>query len=300
MGFRPPLDIDALLQQHAHDLGIEPPKTARLTRSEQLRRAYVRDVQEQREQRVWEANQAQFNTPQRAGYGPDAASSCTDLALDPQICWDVNGYYASLGVGWRASRKELGMAYLAAGGSDSDYLTYVLAQLLNPSVRRAYDRMGLGEVFLDDKYVQAALKGQASAEASRRSAAGATMSADEVLDEWGYMMEDDSAKSYQDSFDSEGVLRQDDPADAEWGYSYYVWRTTCDDVDRLRIWQEEILRVLVQERHPPIHFAVGFVGESDQPVDIEILSGDRKIFFLNELFPPLPDHARTAVHRMLD
>lgn len=299
MGFRPPLDIDALLQQHAPGLGIEPPKTARLTETERLRRAYVRDVRERRDALVQEADQARFNTPQRAGIGPDTASSCTDLALDPQICWDVNGYYASLGVGWRASRKELGLAYLAAGGHTSVYLTYVLSQLLNPDVRRAYDRMGLGEVFLDDDYVQAALKRQASSEASRRSAAGATMSADEVLDEWGYMMEEPE-DSYQDSFDSEGTLRHDDPAGAGWGYSYYVWRTTCDDVDRLRTWQEEILHVLAHGGYPPIRFSVGFVGATDQPIDIEILSGDRKIFFLNETAPPLPDHARTAVHRMLD
>ena len=94
--------------------------------------------------------------PRRAGAGPAVFSTATALVPDPQVCFDVNGYYRELGVHWRAGKAELRRAYLARDGQCSERLTYVLAMLLDPAIRRRYDRTPLGALFLD-QYVQAAL-----------------------------------------------------------------------------------------------------------------------------------------------
>jgi hypothetical protein len=106
----------------------------------------------------------------------------------------VCGYYVTLGVRWTATKGEIRRAYVAAcarpGGQEQDeYLTYVMAQLSDPAVRRAYDLVPLGGVFLLDKYTEARLKRAAAAEASRRSAAGGEATTRDVLEEMGLRVE---------------------------------------------------------------------------------------------------------------
>jgi hypothetical protein len=118
------------------------------------------------------------------------ASSCTDVAVMPEVCWDVCGYYRRLGVRWRASRKDIRLAYLARDPAKEDEgLHYVMTQLLDPVVRRAYDLMPLGGLFLGDRDVRESIERAAAREASRRTARqapGEMTAQEEVLSEWGF------------------------------------------------------------------------------------------------------------------
>lgn len=118
------------------------------------------------------------------------ASSCTDVAVMPQACWDVCGYYRRLGVHWRASRKDIRLAYLARDpAKKSEPLHYALTQLLDPVIRRAYDLMPLGGLFLGDRDVREMIERAAAMEASRRTSMmdpGEMTAQGEVLTEWGF------------------------------------------------------------------------------------------------------------------
>lgn len=124
------------------------------------------------------------------GDGPEQASSCQELEPSPTYIWDVCGYYRRLGVGWSATNRQLREAYLTLDPRQTDeQLHYALMQLLSPVIRRAYDRMPLGGLFMGDRDVQEMLRRQASLEASRRNAASdgwePETSQGEVLKEWG-------------------------------------------------------------------------------------------------------------------
>lgn len=73
------------------------------------------------------------------------------------IVWDVNGYYADLGVATDATKRDIMRAYQALDGQSSVRLTYVVKQLLNDGIRARYDRTPLGSVFFDH-YLMAKVK----------------------------------------------------------------------------------------------------------------------------------------------
>lgn len=99
------------------------------------------------------------------------ASSCTDLQPLPVFVWDVCGYYRRLGLHWRATKVQIVRAQLEHDpGRDDSFLSYAVAQLLDPVIRWAYDLQELGALFLGDRYVQDYLKRQAAQAASNRNA----------------------------------------------------------------------------------------------------------------------------------
>jgi hypothetical protein len=123
------------------------------------------------------------------GQGPDQASSCQALAVLPEVVWDVCGYYRRLGVPWDATTRQLRLAYLGKDPQQRDEkLHYALMQLLDPVIRRAYDLMPLGGLFMGDRDVQEMLEKAAAMEASRRNAEDPWDEHDqgEVLKEWGF------------------------------------------------------------------------------------------------------------------
>ena len=125
----------------------------------------------------------------RLGHGrPTRASSCGTVAVQPSFVWDVCAYYLLLGAHWRATRRELMLAYKAADPYEEDSrLKYCLAQLMDAGTRRAYDMMPLGGVFHLDREVDAQLKRAAALEAARRVADGEEWTSDEVLEEMGFV-----------------------------------------------------------------------------------------------------------------
>ena len=128
------------------------------------------------------------------------ASSCTELAVQPMACWDVCGYYRRLGVGWRATKKEIAQAQLRIDpGRNDGRVSYAVAQLLDPVIRRAYDLMPLGGLFMGDREVRETIERAAAREAAARNAAAyaadpeayaeameAATDQGEVLREWGF------------------------------------------------------------------------------------------------------------------
>lgn len=120
------------------------------------------------------------------------ASPCQDLALLPEVCWDVCGYYRVLGVHWKASKKEIVQAQLRIDpGRDDPEISYASSQLLDPVIRRAYDLTPLGGLFMGDRRTCERIEQAAAMEASRQNAeawlAGEkATSQGQVLKGWGY------------------------------------------------------------------------------------------------------------------
>jgi hypothetical protein len=128
------------------------------------------------------------------------ASSCTDLAVQPMACWDVCGYYRRIGVSWRATKKEIAQAQLKIDpGRDDEQVSYAVSQLLDPVIRRAYDLVPLGGLFMGDRDVREMIERAAARAASARNAAA------HAADPEGY------AESMETATDQGRILR-------EWGF----------------------------------------------------------------------------------
>lgn len=268
MGFRPELDLTNILALHERVLPSREEAEA------------MRKVQEP-------DDSLRYDHPVRLGWGP--ARWSTSMALVPveRVCHDVNGYYRELGVDWRASRKELREAYMALDGQSSARLTYVFKQLLDPLIREAYDKSPKGEVFLDD-YTEDDLKRRAHEEAAKRSTFGQAVSADEVLDDWGYM-----ALDPEEGVDSVRAVRKDLPqrkaAGRDWKYSYYAWRTEdfVQNEVRLQEWQELLSKAAAQVGSSA-EVAIGvtsMVRLSDQWFIIEPVDDKPVVFFFTDVEP---------------
>lgn len=223
-----------------------------------------------------------YKTPGLLHYGAVSRSTSQALCSWPLVVWDVNGYYYALGVGFRASRKQLLRAYEARGGQEDEYLTYVFSQLLSASVRRAYDAQPLGVKFLD-RYVEMDLKRRALQVARERRAAGIETTPAEVLDEWGFVAPDkDHSEVGKDHFSQlEGgetlsAERVDIPKESgentpktttdTWPYNYYGWRLSTlrdhvQDLQSMQAWQEAIAAECHRQR-AVVSFAVGLIGHS--------------------------------------
>lgn len=200
------------------------------------------------------------------------ASSCTALAVMPEVCWDVCGYYRALGVHWRAPRKEIMVAYNSRDPMKrNEPLHYVLTQLLDPVIRRAYDLMPLGGLFLGDRGVRESIERLAAMEASRRTSMmdpGEMTGQADVLSEWGF----DKGVSEEEARERLGGQFRPGQAPDELGSSledwerHWGWYRLADpyddpyggdaDVRPLERWQALVSAALA-EAGVRISFAVG-------------------------------------------
>lgn len=209
------------------------------------------------------------------------ASSVTDLAVQPGICWDVCGYYRLLRVHWRADARELRVAYLEVNPDDSsEPVRYAYMQLRDPVIRRAYDMTPLGGLFMGDRDVRAMIERRAAVEAARRNAEAGIAGEDfepearhkEVLRDWGF--EKASAEEATSRL-AGGGFRQGTASDelgstlASWERNWGWYRMTdpYDDdpwegvpgrelAALLERWQAMIARALSARRRR-VEFAVG-------------------------------------------
>lgn len=135
----------------------------------------------------WRAERVEDGLVRMRNYLPAVASSCRDLERLPSHCWDVCGYYRRLGAHWRATLRELRAAYNTVDPQQTDErVMYAFNQLRNPQIRRLYDLMPLGGVFLLDKNVVAGIKRAAAREAARRMRDGEEGGGQaDVLRQWG-------------------------------------------------------------------------------------------------------------------
>jgi hypothetical protein len=243
--------------------------------------------------------------PERIGNGPQTCSTCTDLVwTKPTFAWDINGWYRTIGATWpyvQYTPSMLSRAYIAAGGQKSARATYYLTRLLDKPSRALYDAAPLGVVYLDDRYVEDAMKAKAQAEASRRSKEGSFTEAVEVLDEWGYVIE----KEDEAPLDSEQSQVLDEPTPEtesyepiEWVYAYWSWKSRGRGaITRLERWQTLLVSAL-SVRGARVNLAVGLMGK--QPQDWVIGRFDKQwIVFLNDHVEPTLEMAVNAADALM-
>jgi hypothetical protein len=226
-------------------------------------------------------------------------STCTDLVATPEVIWDVNGYYKAIGVPFPhrpVARASLLRAHLAAGGLDRRWPTYALKQLLDPQKRAEYDRMPLGQPYIDD-YWNEWLHNKATREAYRRVAAG-ELQVDEVdsgraaenimREEWGIKMEDDTAASPPRPF------VPSPPTKLTW--SYYLWRcsfaATRECLPKLDEWRTLLVEAF-RDRAMRLTFRVGIMGKQPHPWVRQSCDGNL-VFFLNKDQDPTKEYAAQA------
>lgn len=234
-------------------------------------------------------------------------STCTDLAPrpDPEVIWDVNGYYRALGVPFPhrsgpyspATRRTLAQAFQAADGLDDRWKTYCLNQLLDPAVRPVYDRMPLGQPYMDS-YWDEWLHNQAKIELCRRISAGEILAedaedggADKVLEEWGIQMEE---RSEAPAASPPPPTRP--PVTINLTWSYYLWRcsyaATLSVRARLDTWRSLLVEAC-RDLDLRIKFRVGFLGKDPHPW-MRIEWDGHLVFFLNKDQVPTTEYAAQA------
>lgn len=295
MGFREDLDLSGIIDKFEAfggrpDAGL-PPHIL-----EERERQYE-------EQRRREAERE--NDPLPVGSGPLHCSTSRVLApARPPFAWDPNRYYRDLGIPWpyvHATKKDLRLAYLDRDGQSSRRLTYCIKQLLK--VREEYDALPLGEILLDDIYVQEILHQRAADEAQKRSVMGEYTTIDQVLDRWGYSL---VAESEQDEDTPDEDLdrdrlkrfdgaRHEESVGGAWEYSYYRWRTKQWDTSRLEAWQAALIAEIDPEQVPTL--TVGLMGKQPQEFIIGKVMGDW-VVFLNVEAEVTPDLAAKAAAQL--
>lgn len=235
--------------------------------------------------------------PVLVGQGDPDFSTCTDL--EPYtwpICWDVNGYYRDLGVHWKATKRELFLAYRDGDGPNNARLTYVFKQLLNADVRARYDRAPLGSQFVD-KYVMEALTRAIKQEMARRGMdQGDPDQFGRAARFFGFDVDDSDSRDdtpdtgFADDVDKEPVESEDvsdppetleaSPVEVPFQYPYYLWRSTCGDRDALGRWQALLVAALAKKGVKQ-RISIGFHGRMAHPW-VTAAVGYRTVVFLNQ------------------
>lgn len=263
MGFR---TIDAT--QFINRLG--DPDTARMLRGEAPQKQEInRDVPRD-ENRIF-----------RATYrGPIDVSTCTDLAVINPPVWDVNRYYRSLGIEapYRPTKKELRIAYQTVDGQSDERLTYYFKQLLDPDVRRAYDRMPLGSRYQDKYVIEEAVRKLSEKASEVSEATGKIVTATDLIDE--YERENPTKPK---EITSKYV---------NWEWSFYLCNSRKYDVTDLAEWQHLLVNAFA-ERGIRWKISVGYIGNTKRPFVVRSHEG-RVVFFLNENETPTPELAKMA------
>lgn len=231
---------------------------------------------------------AAVRLPWPTGY-PLEFSTCTALVPYPEIIWDANGYYRSLGISPGATRREIMEAYVRLGGPGSPRLTHIVSQLLDRDVRMRYDATPIGHLFID--YEVETLMRQAVidsvTDAIREGRGEATdepmvVSVKTVLDPDSAGVQDDRKRS------SAGVR-------SPWGH--YRWQARYTGDYRMAEWRG-LLAAVLYERGEIARIAVGTMGCVELPWSVE-KDGDRLIVFLNESEQPTEALARQAASRVV-
>lgn len=220
--------------------------------------------------------------------GPMEFSSCVGLQCWPLVVWDVNAYYAELGIPWTASRKEIKEAYQRRRGDTSDRLTYIVKQLLDPEVRAAYDTCQPGSVFFD-RYIAAYVKDQMLRDHVAEH--GRILSFEEAED----LNTVDLSKYMNRPFDTVTPGEQNVPSRWRWGF--YLWATDDYDTAKLRQWQELLIEALAR-KGAVLSLSIGLVGGSVEPMKVEAV-GYRVVAFLSDTEQPIPQLAEAAADRVV-
>lgn len=212
-----------------------------------------------------------------AAYGPDGAPvilvgdgprTCTSaravVSLRPGRIYDVNGFYAELGVSPQASARELVDAYMAAGGQDSAHLTEVLMILRDPVRRAAYDRMLPHQRFADTRTVQRLTRAEAVRRLRESDPLSSVFETENVQNQPSYTRESVSENTHR----VPGADAETDPA---FGYAYYLWGVVYSPSARAGLpqWQAALITAL-GATPGPVQFAVGRCALGSDSVAIRV------------------------------
>lgn len=263
MGFR---TLDAT--QFINQLG--DPEMARQLRGEAPQKQEINRDVPQDESRIW-----------RATYrGPLDASTCTELAVPYCPAWDVNHYYRSLGVQWpyTATKKELRLGYQANNGPNDEKLTYYLKQLLDPEIRKAYDRTPLGKRFQDKYAIEEGMRKLSEKAAEVSESAGKMVTIEDLI------LEHEKEKPEKP--------KEIDSRYINWEWSFYLCNSRKYDVEALAEWQSLLISAFAQ-RGIKWKISVGYIGNTKKAFVVRPHDG-RVVFFLNENETPTPELANRA------
>jgi hypothetical protein len=223
--------------------------------------------------------------PKLIGIGPHRFSTSLALERWPSIIWDVNAYYATLGVSTHATRREIREAYQRLNGHDSERLTYIVKQLLNDEVRRAYDACRFNTLFYD-RYLDKVFKERDKVEARRHGqmeeveVTSVETPEEELNHQVGAVDDDEFGDLYSNP-------------DREWDWGFYLWRTASPNVGLARRWQHFVYQVFLGR---DISLSVGLMGGTE-PVKLIKVEGDY-VAFINEYATPSIHLAKTLLSKL--
>lgn len=227
--------------------------------------------------------------PFLVGDGPPTFSTCSALACRYPFIWDTNGYYRELGVSVFARRGEIKKAYQRKKGWKSPRLTYIFKQLLDPAIRAAYDSTPFGEVF-HDAYVEDALRRSLAQQVANLKWRGRIEEANDLQAQYDSPFTD-PVDEFGDRVESAYDARQ-------WEWSYYLWQSSCQDTDRLRVWQEALVAAF-RPYEEVLQIAVGFMGGTLSSWRVHRV-GYRIVVFLNDGEVPRDALAVEAVQQVIE
>ena len=219
----------------------------------------------------------------RATWGQVDMSTQTALERAWDLIWDVNGYYRALGIQWpyKAGRSDLRAAYQERNGQDSEYLTYVIKQLLTPDVRSYYDKLPLGGR-LRDKYVieqENRLLSVTAKEMSEREGIVTTV--------------DELAADIQREHQERAEIEELKPLNNNWEWGYFLLKTRKTEYDELIRWQEYLTRSFASRGLVKV-ISIGYIGGTSKPFVIKTWEG-KTVIFLNDEVTPTMELAETVV-----
>lgn len=234
--------------------------------------------------------EAMYLRPVAVPAGPYEFATAQGMEPWPTIVWDVNGYYAELGVTHKATRAELKAAYQAKQGWGSARLTYILRQLLDVEIRAAYDSARPGSVFFDE-YVARWFHDQTLR--------------DSIAEEGRLLTLDERIERGQEELDLSQYMNKPydldrDTPDAvtlSWRWGYYLYGAYSHNHELLNKWQNLLLAAKTLK---PEKLCVGLLAASDSAPVRLVLIGLRLVAFVKEDSEPTPAHAMTCLLRPVE
>jgi hypothetical protein len=229
--------------------------------------------------------EAMYLRPVAVPAGPYEFATAQEMEPWPTIVWDVNSYYAELGVSPNATRAQLKAAYQAKKGWGSPRLTYILRQLLDAEIRAAYDSSRPGSVFFDE-YIARWFHQQSLNDSIAEE--GRLLTLDERIDKG--QEELDLSKYMNRPYDLDKGL--DDEVPLAWRWGYYLYGAYTHNHELLNKWQTLLLTA---NSLKPEKLCVGLLATSDPAPVRLVLIGLRLVAFVREDIEPTVYHAMTCI-----
>jgi hypothetical protein len=223
--------------------------------------------------------------PKLIGIGPHRFSTSLALERWPSVIWDVNAYYATLGISPHATKREIREAYQRLDGHDSRRLTFIIKQLLNDEVRRAYDACRFNTLFYDrdlDHVFKQRVKDEARRKGQMEEAQPTSVETpeDELNHEAGVIDDEEYGDLYSNP-------------NQQWDWGFYLWHTATPNVDLVKRWQHCVYQVFLGQ---DLSLSVGLMG-GKEIVKLIKVEGDY-VAFINEFATPSIPLAKTLKSKL--